>query len=76
MKRKKRKEDIAKLERRLKEYERQGARITLEGEEYGISRIARACVEEETATYMGDYIFDDSGRLVELRFDKISIPQK
>ena len=76
MKSKQRKEDVAKLEQRLKEYRRQGTRITLEGEEYSISKIAQACMAEEEGTYMGDYVFDDSGKLVEIRFDKISLPEK
>ena len=76
MKSKKKKGDEAKLERRLKEYKRQGTRVTLEGEEYPISKIVRTCMAEEDPAYMGDYIFDSSGKLVELRFDKVNISKK
>ena len=76
MKSKRHKEDVARLEQSLKKYKRQGTHITLEGEEYPISKIAQACMAEEEGTYMGDYVFDDSGKLVELRFDKISLPKK
>jgi len=59
----------------LRAYQNRGARITLEGQEYELSHIARTCIREEEGTYMGDYIFDGSGTLLELRFDKIPIPK-
>ena len=75
MTRKEQKLAIAALRRRLKAYQRIGVRVTLAGEEYDLTRIARTCIQEEEDTYMSDYIFDRSGTLLEVRFDKIPIPK-
>ena len=72
MKNKRKKEEIRELERWLRLCQGQGALLTLDGEPYDASQIARLCVEEEEASYMGDYIFNAAGKLTELRFDKVT----
>lgn len=48
-----------------------GIAVTLEGELQPLSEIADICMREE-GEYMGDFILDDQGILVEIRYDKIN----
>ncbi len=55
----------------LSEYNQRGVLITISGKKQPIDEIAKECVVMERGNYMGDYIVDKSGKVVELRFDKI-----
>ncbi len=59
------------LLKQMKRYEKQGVEITLSGEELPLEEIAGACAVREHGQYMGDYIWDEEGRLSEIRYDKI-----
>ena len=55
----------------LEKYKKAGVAITLEGSEYSTEYIAEVCMVEDRGRYMGDYILDEAGSLVEIRFDKV-----
>ncbi|MGN0293337.1 MAG: hypothetical protein ACI4D3_04950 [Lachnospiraceae bacterium] len=55
----------------LEAYNEQGITLRLSGKRASSERIASVCCIRECGSYMGDYILDESGRLVEIRFDKI-----
>ena len=48
-----------------------GIAVTLEGELQPLFEIADICMREE-GEYMGDFILDNQGKLVEIRYDKIN----
>ena len=56
----------------LEGYENGGVTVWLEGTVSTPYEIAKACaVEEESNSYMRDYITDERGELKEIRFDRI-----
>lgn len=59
------------LLKQMKRYEKRGVEITLSGERCSPEQIASACAVKEHGCYMGDYIWNESGGLVEIRYDKI-----
>ena len=59
------------LLKQMKQYEKRGVEITLEGQALSLEEIASACVVRENGCYMGDYIWDEEGSLSEIRYDKI-----
>ena len=56
----------------LAEYNQKGIMITLSGEQQPIDDIVTECVVRERGKNTGDYITDSAGKVVELRFDKIT----
>lgn len=52
-------------------YQKAGVALTVEGKAVPAEDIADLCVIREAGAYMRDYISDDQGKLVELRFDRI-----
>ena len=52
-------------------YQKAGVTLTVEGKAVPAEDIADLCVVREAGAYMRDYISDDQGKLVELRFDRI-----
>ena len=48
-----------------------GAELYLEGLRSDADKIAAACVFQEEADYMRDYVRDASGQLVKINFDRV-----
>lgn len=55
----------------LEAYNEQGITLRLSGRRASSERIASVCCIRECGSYMGDYVLDERGRLIEIRFDKI-----
>ncbi len=65
------KKKYLRLVRELQEYRRRSIRLTLEGEQSTPECIANACIVMEEGCYMRDYISNDMGAIIEIRFDKV-----
>ncbi len=61
-----------RLVKELQEYRKRSIRLTLEGEQSTPECIANACAIMEEGCYMRDYISNDAGNIIEIRFDKVS----
>lgn len=61
------------LKNELESYERHGAKISFKGERVPAEYAAMMCVFREKASFMRDYIFDDNGKIIEIRFDQIRL---
>lgn len=59
------------LKNELESYEKQGARINFKGEYVPAEYAAMMCAFREKSSFMRDYIFDDNGKITEVRFDQI-----
>ena len=55
----------------LRAYQKAGVALTVEGKAVPAEDIADLCVIREAGAYMRDYISDDQGKLVEIRFDRV-----
>ena len=66
-----RKEDMFRLEEQLARAEKGGAKLYLEGERASAQEVAWTCMINEEAIYMPDYVLDESGRIAELRYDRV-----
>lgn len=55
----------------LEAYNEQGITLRLSGKRASSARIANVCCIRECGSYMGDYVLDESGRLVEICFDRV-----
>ena len=55
----------------LEAYNEQGITLRLSGKRASSERIASVCCIRECGAYMGDYVLDESGRLVEICFDRV-----
>lgn len=60
-----------KMKEDLEAYNEQGITLRLSGRRASSARIASVCCIRECGSYMGDYVLDESGRLVEICFDKV-----
>ena len=58
------------LRARLEEMEREGVKLYVNGRLATSEYIVRHCINEDTV-YMPDYVTDESGRVKEIRYDKI-----
>ena len=65
-------EAYRELKAQLTEYYRKGVKVSLGGVRMPVSKIARICAVREEGKYMGDYIIDEAGELIEVRFDRVS----
>lgn len=63
--------DYMTLRDELEEEKRQGYELSFAGREASADEIARACVFEETSTYMRDYGKSASGRSSVISFDPV-----
>jgi len=61
-----------KLLKELQSYNKKSVRLMLEGEQSTPECIANACAVMEEGCYMRDYISNDTGSIIEIRFDKVS----
>lgn len=59
------------LIKELRAYRSQSVRLMLEGQQSTPDEIAKAYMVLEDGCYMRDYIGDDSGKIVELWFEKV-----
>ena len=60
------------LKAQLAEYYRKGVKVSLGGVRMPVGKIAQICAVREEGKYMGDYIIDEAGELIEVRFDRVS----
>lgn len=60
------------LKSQLEELEREGVRLYLDGVPSTTDYIVSNCVEEDTV-YMPDYVTDGEGKIIEIRYDRISL---
>ena len=58
--------------RELREYEREGTQLYLDGRPSRAGEIADACAVAEDSAYMRDFISDDSSHITQIRFTRIS----
>lgn len=59
------------LKQYLEQYERSGIKLYLNGVPSNTEFIVSHCVNEDTV-YMPDYVTDESGKVKEIRYDRIS----
>lgn len=64
-------ETYEKMKEELEAYNEQGITLRLSGRRSSSSKIAHTCCIRECGSYMGDYVLDDQGKLVEICFDKV-----
>lgn len=64
-------EAYEKMKGDLEAYNEQGITLKLSGRRASSARIANVCCIRECGSYMGDYVLDEEGRLVEICFDKV-----
>lgn len=64
-------ETYEKMKEELDAYNERGVMLRLSGKRASSARIANVCCIRECGSYMGDYVLDDEGRLVEICFDKV-----
>lgn len=56
----------------IKRFQKVGVTVLVDGKEPGPQDLEKIVeIREDGVFYMGDYIADESGRLVEIRFDKV-----
>lgn len=55
----------------LEIYQDRGVSLWLEGTRSTPIQVMEACLAKETNSYMRDYVQNDEGEIVQLRFDKI-----
>ncbi|MCQ2531007.1 MAG: hypothetical protein MJ086_07100 [Lachnospiraceae bacterium] len=60
------------LEHELKKIAKKGASLYLEGRKSDAKEIAAACIFNEETNYMRDYVWSESGRLAQLKFDAVN----
>lgn len=65
-------EEYQILLKTLLAYQKAGISLTVEGKAKSAEDIADLCVFREAGAYMRDYIQDERGKLIEIRFDKIT----
>lgn len=64
-------ETYEKMKEDLDAYNERGVMLRLSGRRASSARIANICCIRECGSYMGDYVLDEEGRLVEICFDKV-----
>ncbi len=57
---------------KLKAYNDNGIPIYIDGMNLSVEEIAKACAITERGSYMADYVMDDTEKIIEVRFDKIT----
>jgi len=66
----------AKLIKELREYKSKQVDLLLEGRQSTPQQIANACLVREEGCYMREYVGDEDGAIVEIRFNKIADKNK
>lgn len=57
----------------LDQLSQKGARISVEGQVLSLNQIARLLAMNEGFCYMPDFQTDETGKLVEIRFDRVRL---
>lgn len=60
----------------LKLLSREGVRVSIEGHIFPISKTAEIIAVNEEVCYMPDFLRDEKGNLIEVRYDRIALSQK
>jgi hypothetical protein len=77
MKKENKKDPMDILKDELKKYSKKGVRLSLQGKPSNAYNIIRACkVSESKATYMRDYIADETGKVKEIDFQLVKPVKK
>lgn len=66
------KPDSVPLREQLEKLEKSGIKLYLNGVPSTTEHIVKKCIREDSV-YMPDYIQDESGKLREVRYDRISL---
>ncbi len=66
--------EFTRMVKELRAYQAQGVRLIMQEDECTPEEIARASVSAEGICYMRDYIWDERGRIKEVRFDPVKDP--
>lgn len=69
---KEQKQKYVKLTKELREYKNKQVNLYLEGRDSTPQEIANACVIMEEGSYMREYVGNEDGIIIEIRFDKIT----
>lgn len=70
MKKKRLKKEQKRISEYLDQYAKNGAALYWDDEPSTPNQIGKNQVREE-GCYMADYIFDDNGKVIEIRYDKV-----
>lgn len=65
-----RKNEMHGMREHLETIEKSGTVLYLDGKQTTADEVVACCVNEE-AVYMPDYVLDESGRLAQLRYDRV-----
>ncbi|MBR6638414.1 MAG: hypothetical protein IKK96_06090 [Lachnospiraceae bacterium] len=69
---KEQKQKYIKLTKELREYKNKQVNLYLEGRDSTPQEIANACVVMEEGSYMREYVGNEDGIIIEIRFNKIT----
>ena len=69
---KEQKQKYIKLTKELREYRNKQVNLYLEGRDSTPQEIANACVVMEEGSYMREYVGNEDGIIIEIRFNKIT----
>lgn len=61
-----------KLSKELREYRSKKVNLLLEGRDSTPQEIANACMVMEEGSYMREYVGNEDGTIIEIRFNKIT----
>ena len=67
------KDEMMDMRLYLEKIEQSGADLYLEGRKTTAVELARTCCVNEEAVYMPDYVLDEAGRLMQLRYDIVRL---
>lgn len=66
------KQKYIKLTKELREYKNKRVNLYLEGRDSTPHEIANACTVMEEGSYMREYVSNEDGVIIEIRFNKIT----
>lgn len=69
---KEQKQKYIKLTKELREYKNKQVNLYLEGRDSTPQEIANACMVMEEGSYMREYVGNEDGIIIEIRFNKIT----
>lgn len=68
---KRNKKSIEPLKKELKEFQKNGIHLFMDGRPETPKHIAKACMAAEDGGYMRDYTEDENGKIARVDFDRI-----
>lgn len=66
------KQKYIKLSKELREYKNKNVNLLLEGRDSTPQEIANACMVMEEGCYMREYVGNEDGVIIEIRFNRIT----